>query len=145
MQALHVRIHPDRSRHQMVADILRFLTERGSETVVDGVLEMASESHGFLRWPRFNFRPGPEDIYVPPGVVRRYGLQSGHRIEGRLRGARDREKFLALDQVYSIEGAPAESWTVAEAVRLADGDVSRPADHPREPDDALGPLAGRWI
>jgi transcription termination factor Rho len=112
MQALRIRIHPDRTRNQLVADILRFLTERGSEVVVDGVLEMASESHGFLRWPCFSFRPGPEDIYVPSGVVRRFGLQSGHRLTGRLRPARDREKFLALDEVYSIEGIPASSWSI---------------------------------
>jgi transcription termination factor Rho len=112
MQALRVRIHPDRTRNQLVADTLRFLTERGVEVVVDGVLEMASENHGFLRWPCFNFRPGPEDIYVPPGVIRRFGLGAGHRLSGRLRNARDREKFLALDEVYEIEGIPAASWTV---------------------------------
>ena len=112
MLALRIRIHPDRSRHQLVADILRYLTERGSEVLVDGVLEMASETHGFLRWPRFSFRPGPEDIYVPSGLVRRFGLQSGHRIAGRVRSARDREKFLALDEIHTIEGIPPESWTI---------------------------------
>ncbi|MGA3170462.1 MAG: transcription termination factor Rho [Chthoniobacteraceae bacterium] len=111
MQELRIRVHPDRSRNQLVADMIRFLAERGSEVIVDGVLEMASESHGFLRWPRFNFRPGPEDIYVPSPVVRRFGLQSGHRIVGRLRMARDREKFLALDQVHTIEGIASEAWT----------------------------------
>jgi len=112
MAALRVRIHPDRTRHQLVADTLRFLTERGSEVLVDGVLEMASETHGFLRWPRYSFRPLPEDIYVPSGVIRRYGLQSGHRLVGRLRSARDREKFLALDEIHTIEGLPASSWTI---------------------------------
>jgi transcription termination factor Rho len=112
MQALRVRIHPDRTRNQLVADTLRFLTERGSEVVVDGVLEMASESHGFLRWPCFSFRPGPEDIYVPSAIIRRYGLQAGHRVAGRIRPARDREKFLALDVVHSIEGIATEAWSI---------------------------------
>jgi transcription termination factor Rho len=112
MQRLRVRIHPDRTRNQLVADTLRFLTERGVEVEVDGVLEMASESHGFLRWPRFSFRPGPEDIYVPSGVIRRYGLQTGHRVVGKIRPARDREKFLALDVVHTIEGIAAEAWSV---------------------------------
>jgi transcription termination factor Rho len=112
MQELHIRAHPDRTRNQWIADVLRHLTERGTEVVVDGVVEMASESHGFLRWPRFSFRPGPEDIYVPSGVIRRFGLQSGHRVTGKLRPARDREKFLALDEVYTIEGIPAGSWTI---------------------------------
>jgi transcription termination factor Rho len=112
MQELHIRVHPERTKNQLVCDILRFLAERGVEIVVDGVLEMASESHGFLRWPRFNFRPGPEDIYVGSGIVRRFGLQAGNRIIGRLRSARDREKFLALEEVHTIEGIPAASWTV---------------------------------
>jgi transcription termination factor Rho len=115
MAEYRVRVHPDRSRHQLVADMLRLLTDRGSEVLVDGILDLASESHGFLRWPRFSFRPGPEDIYVPSGIVRRFGLQTGHRIMGRLRSARDREKFLALDEVHSIEGIPPESWTARTA------------------------------
>src|SRR5471030_230988 len=45
MQELRVRIRPESTRHQLVADLLRFLTERGTEVLVDGVLEMASESH----------------------------------------------------------------------------------------------------
>jgi len=112
MQALAIRIHPDRTRNQLVADTLRALTERGTEITVDGVLDMASEAHGFLRWPRFSFRPGPEDIYVPAALVRRYGLQSGHRVTGRVRSARDREKFLALDFVHTIEGVPASEWVI---------------------------------
>jgi len=111
MQALRIRVHPDRTRNQLVADTLRALTERGVEVLVDGVLEMASETHGFLRWPRFSFRPGPEDIYVPAAVVRRFGLQTGHRIVGRVRSARDREKFLALDEVHTIEGIAAAAWS----------------------------------
>ena len=115
MQEYRMRVHADRSRHQMVADILRLLTERGREVLVDGVLEMASEAHGFLRWPRFNFKPGPEDIYVPSGIVRRYGLQTGNRLQGRIRQARDREKFLAMDEVHTIEGIPAANWSIPKA------------------------------
>jgi len=111
MQAWHIRIHPDRSRHQLTADILRYLTERGCEVLVDGILELASESHGFLRWPFVSFRPCPEDVYVHSGLIRRYGLRPGNRLVGRLRTARDREKFLAVDQIHTIEGIPAESWT----------------------------------
>jgi len=112
MQDFRIRAHPDRTRHQLVADTMRHLAERGVEVLVEGVLEMASENHGFLRWPRYSFRPGPEDVYVPSGVIRRYGLQSGNLVAGRLRPARDREKFLALEEVRSIEGMPAEAWSV---------------------------------
>ena len=110
MQALRIRIHPDRTSHHLVADILRFLTERGTEVIVEGVMEIASDNHGFLRWPRFSFKPGPEDIYVPSAIIRRFGLQPGHLIVGKLRQARDREKFLALDEVHTIEGIPAAAW-----------------------------------
>jgi len=112
MQRLQIRVYPDRTRHQLIADTLRALTERGTEVLVDGVVEMASESHGFLRWPCVSFRPCPEDIYVPSGLVRRFGLQSGHRVTGPLRPARDREKFLSLDQVRTVAGIAAEAWSI---------------------------------
>jgi transcription termination factor Rho len=112
MSEWRIRIHPDRTRNQLVADILRFLTERGTEVLVDGVLDMASEAHGFLRWPCYSFKPGQDDIYVPSGIVRRFGLQTGNRVTGRIRSARDREKFLALDEIHTIEGIPAASWSI---------------------------------
>src|SRR5262249_39064085 len=75
MRDWNVRIRPEAARHQLTADILRQATGCGVEVTVDGVLEMNSDAHGFLRWPRYSFRPGPEDIYVPAAVIRRFGLQ----------------------------------------------------------------------
>src|SRR5215210_4153535 len=107
---LNIRINPERTRHQIVFGLVRFYTLHGVTVLADGILELASESHAFLRWPLYSFRPGPDDIYVPSAHLRRYGLQSGQRIAGRLRPPRDREKFIALDEITAIEGQPAESW-----------------------------------
>src|SRR5438093_12514556 len=54
---LNLRINPERTRHQIIFDLLRLYAERGVNVLADGILEMASENHGFLRWPRCNFRP----------------------------------------------------------------------------------------
>src|SRR5438067_988076 len=108
---LNLRINPERTRHQIIFDLLRFYAERGVNVLADGILEMASENHGFLRWPRCNFRPGAEDVYVSPAHIKQFGLQSGQRVTGRVRAPRDREKFLALDEAREIEGIPAASWT----------------------------------
>ena len=115
MQEWRIRIHTDRTRNQLIADTVRHLAENRVEVLVDGVLEMTSESHGYLRWPRFSFRPGADDIHVPAGIVRKFGLRTGHRIAGRLRGSRDREKFVALEEVRAIEGIPIEQWVIPKA------------------------------
>jgi transcription termination factor Rho len=107
----NLRINPERTRHQIIFDLLRFYADRGVTILADGILEMTSESHGFLRWPRCNFRPGPEDAYVAAGYIKRYGLQNGNRVVGRLRAPRDREKFITLDEIQAIEGIPVESWS----------------------------------
>ena len=107
---LNLRINPERTRHQIVFDLMRFYSEHGVAVHVDGVLELAADNHGLLRWPRSNFQPGPDNVYVAPGFIKRFGLQNGNRVAGRIRSPRDREKFIALDEVLSIEEMPVESW-----------------------------------
>jgi transcription termination factor Rho len=109
---LNLRINPERTRHQVIHDLLRFYASRGVTVLADGILEMAPESsHGCLRWPRYNFRPGPEDVFVSPNLVRDFGLQNGNRVAGKIREPRDRERSLMLEEVHAIEGVPAASWT----------------------------------
>ena len=110
-RALGVRYNPERSRRHLVFDLLRARVERGIPTTVEGVAEISAENHGFLRWPRFDFRPGPEDVYLSTAQIKRFFLRNGNRVGGTLRGPRDKEKFMALDQVTAIEGQPAETWT----------------------------------
>ncbi len=111
-EALHLRIVPDRTRHHLVADLMKAYAARGAELFADGVLELSPQgSGGFLRWPCYNFRSLPQDVFVPQGAERQFGLRNGHRLSARIRPPRDREKFLTIDRVLNIEGVPAESWT----------------------------------
>jgi transcription termination factor Rho len=109
--SLGLKANADRTRHQIIFDLMKFYAQNGARILVDGILEITSDNHGFLRWPQYNFRPCPEDVYVPGGLLKKYFLRAGNRVAGWLRGLRDKEKFMALDGVSSIEGQPAETWT----------------------------------
>lgn len=107
---LQLRVNPDKTRHHIVFDLLKAYASRGTELFADGIIEMAPQGSGFLRWPRYNFRSLPQDIYVPAQVERQFFLRNGNRLSARIRPPRDREKFMTIDRVLSIEGIPAEDW-----------------------------------
>ncbi|MDR3402699.1 MAG: transcription termination factor Rho [Chthoniobacter sp.] len=108
--ALRFRINPDKTRHHIVFDLLRAYAQRGTELFADGILELAPQGSGFLRWPRYNFRSLPQDVYVPSQVERQLFLRNGNRLTARIRSPRDREKFMTIDRVLTIEDIPVESW-----------------------------------
>jgi transcription termination factor Rho len=108
--ALDLRLNADKTRHQIVFELLRAYASRGTLLFADGVIEMSGQGNGFLRWPRFNFRSLPQDVYVSTHFERQFSLRGGHRLCVRLRPPRDREKFFAADEVISIEGIPAREW-----------------------------------
>ena len=110
-RALHLRVAPDRTRRQIIFDLLRFYAERGVSVLVEGILEMTADSSGFLRASRYNFAPGNDDIYVSPACVKTYGLQNGQHIAGKIRTPHHREKFLGIEKIHAIENIPADSWT----------------------------------
>ena len=108
--ALGLRINPDRTRHQIVLELLRTYANRGAVLFAEGVFEQTGQGVGFLRWARFNFRALPQDVYVSSYWERQLFLRSGNKIAGRIRLPRDREKFLALEEVVSIDGIPVGEW-----------------------------------
>ena len=110
-EGLQLKASPDRSRHQVILDILKHHAQKGDRLLADGILEINAENYGFLRWTQYNFRPCAEDVYVAPALLKKYFLRPGNRITGCLRTARDKEKFMALDTVETIEGRPAAAWT----------------------------------
>jgi transcription termination factor Rho len=107
---LHLRINPDKTRHHIVVDLLKAYAHCGTELFADGIIEMAPQGSGFLRWPRYNFRSLPQDVFVPAQIERQLFLRNGNRLTARIRPPRDREKFMTIDRVLSIEGIPAEDW-----------------------------------
>ena len=72
------------------------------QVVGDGVLEVMPDGYGFLRSADENYLAGPEDVYVSPMLIKKYGLKVGDTIEGDLRAPKSNEKYFALDDVKSI-------------------------------------------
>jgi len=67
-----------------------------------GVLEVMQDGYGFLRSPDFNYLPGPDDIYVSPSQIKRFGLKTGHLISGQIRPPKSKERYYALLKVETV-------------------------------------------
>jgi len=108
---LDLFLHPARSRHQHILDIVRAALAGGGSVTAEGFLDQVSDSFAMLRWPKLNFLPLAEDVSVPRALVEQYQLRPGQRIAGTVRLPAQREKFLSLDELIDIEGQPAGEWT----------------------------------
>ncbi|MFN3700789.1 MAG: transcription termination factor Rho [Alphaproteobacteria bacterium] len=91
-------------KQDMMFAILKQLAEQNVPISGSGVLEVLQDGFGFLRSPEENYLPGPDDIYVSPSQVRRFGLRTGDICEGEIRAPKDNERYFALLKVGSING-----------------------------------------
>ncbi|NOZ42901.1 MAG: transcription termination factor Rho [Alphaproteobacteria bacterium] len=82
--------------------LLKALAEKGEEITGGGVIETLQDGFGFLRSPEANYLPGPDDIYVSPSQIRRFGLRTGDTVEGQIRGPKEGERYFALLKVSLI-------------------------------------------
>ncbi len=89
-------------KQDMMFAILKVLAEKDVEISGDGVLEILQDGFGFLRSPESNYLPGPDDIYVSPNQIRRFGLRTGDTIDGQIRAPKDGERYFALLKIVSI-------------------------------------------
>ena len=89
-------------KQDMMFAILKQLATNEVSIFGDGVLEVLSDGFGFLRSPESNYLPGPDDIYVSPSQVRRFGLRTGDTVEGEIRAPKDGERYFALLKVNKI-------------------------------------------
>ncbi len=89
-------------KQDMMFAILKELAERNVEIAGDGVLEILQDGFGFLRSPESNYLAGPDDIYVSPSQIRRFGLRTGDTVEGPIRSPKDGERYFALLKVSTI-------------------------------------------
>jgi transcription termination factor Rho len=99
-------------KHDLICEVLKRNFARNGTASSAGVLDLSGEGYGFLRSPRFNYITCPEDLYVSPSQVRRFGLRKGDQLSGPIRAPRDKERFFALARVDKIEGKPAEEGRV---------------------------------
>ena len=89
-------------KQEILFVILKKLAEKGEEITGGGVLQLLHDGFGFLRAMESNYLPGPDDIYVSPSQIRRFGLRTGDTIEGLVRAPKDGERYFALLQVSKI-------------------------------------------
>jgi transcription termination factor Rho len=89
-------------KQDMLFAILKELAERNVEIMGQGVVETLQDGFGFLRSPESNYLAGPDDIYVSPSQIRRFGLRTGDTVEGPIRGPKDGERYFALLKVSTI-------------------------------------------
>ena len=89
-------------KQDMLFAILKQMAENDTAIFGTGVLEVLQDGFGFLRSPESNYLPGPDDIYVSPSQVRRFGLRTGDTVEGQIRAPKDGERYFALLKVTNI-------------------------------------------
>ncbi|MDA9624416.1 transcription termination factor Rho [Pelagibacteraceae bacterium] len=89
-------------KQEILFAILKKLAEKNEQITAIGVLEVLQDGFGFLRAIESNYLPGPDDIYVSPSQIRRFGLRTGDSVEGEIRGPKDAERYFALLKVNNI-------------------------------------------
>ena len=84
-QGLNIENVSGMRRQDLIFEILRHHSSHRGEVFGDGVLETLPDGFGFLRSPDYNYLPGPDDIYVSPSQIRRFGLRTGDTVPQRQR------------------------------------------------------------
>ncbi len=89
-------------KQDLMFAILKEMAEQDVPISGQGVLEVLPDGFGFLRSPEANYLPGPDDIYVSPGQIRRFSLKTGDTVEGTIRSPRENERYFALVKLNHI-------------------------------------------
>ncbi|MBA3810793.1 MAG: transcription termination factor Rho [Caulobacteraceae bacterium] len=89
-------------RQDLMFAILKEVAEDGEEIVGQGTIEVLADGFGFLRSPEANYLAGPDDIYMSPNQVRKFGLRTGDTVEGEIRAPKDGERYFALIRLISV-------------------------------------------
>ena len=89
-------------KQEILFAILKKFAEKNEKITGSGVLETLQDGFGFLRATESNYLTGPDDIYVSPSQIRRFGLRKGDTVEGEIRAPKDSERYFALLQVSKI-------------------------------------------
>ena len=97
------------AKQDIIFTILKRMADTGVTIMSEGTLEILPDGFGFLRSPEMNYLAGPDDIYISPNQVRRFGLKTGDTIVGQVRAPKKMEKYFALLKVIQINGGAPES------------------------------------
>ena len=94
------------NKQELIVKILETHAKKDNAFTARGVLEVMQDGYGFLRSPDFNYLPGPDDIYVSPSQIKRFGMKTGHLISGQIRPPKSKERFYALLKVEMVNDEP---------------------------------------
>ena len=89
-------------KQDLMFSILKAKADAGEQITGGGVIEVLPDGFGFLRSPEANYLAGPDDIYVSPSQVRKFGLRTGDTVEGEIRAPKDGERYFALTRLSTI-------------------------------------------
>jgi transcription termination factor Rho len=89
-------------KQELIFQILKRRIQANGMMYGEGVLEVLPDGFGFLRSPEYNYLPSPDDIYVSPSQIRRFGLRTGHIVAGQIRPPKESERYFALLRVEAI-------------------------------------------
>ncbi len=89
-------------KQELIFKVLQTQTERLGLIFSEGVLEVLPDGFGFLRAPEYNYLAGPDDIYVSPSQIRKFGLKTGDTISGQIRPPKEGERYFALIKVEAV-------------------------------------------
>ncbi len=101
-QDLNVQGITGLKKQELIFRILEEQTKKEGLIFAEGVLEVLPDGYGFLRSPDYNYLPGPDDIYVSPSQIKRFGLRTGDTISGQIRPPKENERFFALLKVEAV-------------------------------------------
>jgi transcription termination factor Rho len=90
------------TKQELIFKILKDRINRDGLMYGEGVLEILPDGFGFLRSPEYNYLPCPDDIYISPSQIRRFGLRNGHIVAGQIRPPKESERYFALLRVEAI-------------------------------------------
>jgi len=98
-------------KQELIFKILKDRIQQNGMMYGEGVLELLPDGFGFLRSPDYNYLPCPDDIYVSPSQIRRFGLRDGNIVAGQIRPPKESEKYFALLRVEAVNFEDPESLT----------------------------------
>ncbi|MFH1380970.1 MAG: transcription termination factor Rho [Candidatus Omnitrophota bacterium] len=89
-------------KQDLIFKILKGKTEKEGLLFGEGVLEVLPDGFGFLRSPKYNYLPCPDDIYISPSQIRRFSLRTGDTVSGQIRPPKEGERYFALLKVEAV-------------------------------------------
>ncbi len=119
-------------KQDLIFEIMKAQSERSGLVFAEGVLQILQDGYGFLRHPDYNYLPGPDDIYVSPSQIKRFGLVTGDTVSGQVRPPKEDENYFALIKVLAVNFDDPEKPPRPHLLRQPDAALPAGAAAPRD-------------